>query len=91
MSDRRRQPRSGRGPGGPLYYNFLVMGVGGQTSEVGLSFSWKEVGEACKAGKKLLVIDGNVCDVSCWIDRHPGGKVKTFVSPKYRQHLHNPV
>jgi cytochrome b involved in lipid metabolism len=53
------------------------MGVGGQ-SEPAPIFSWQQVEDACKNGKKLLVIDGNVCDVSHWVDRHPGGKVEVL-------------
>ncbi len=52
------------------------MGVGGQ-SDTNPVFSWQQVEDACKGGKKFIVIDGNVCDVSNWVDRHPGGKVES--------------
>ena len=56
--------------------NAGVMGVGGQ-SDTSPIFSWQQVEDSCKDGKKLIVIDGNVCDVSNWVDRHPGGKVES--------------
>ena len=64
------------------------MGVGGQ-SDTSPIFSWQQVEDSCKAGKKFIVIDGNVCDVSNWVDRHPGGKVELrhqFVSLNVQCH-----
>ena len=51
------------------------MGVGGQFDATPL-FSWQQVADGCKEGKKLIVIEGKVCDVGNWAERHPGGKVK---------------
>ena len=53
------------------------MGLGGQTGSATRGFSWEEVETACKGGQKLVVIDGNVCDVASWVDHHPGGRVSS--------------
>lgn len=45
------------------------------------NMSWSEFGSKCKAGAKLIVIEGWILDISSYLDEHPGGAhiLETFV------------
>ncbi len=47
--------------------------VGEYRSSIRSSIPWEEVVARNAAGEMLLVIDGCVCNVSTWLEHHPGG------------------